>query len=348
MKILRNILRRSTGTAKYLVPLLVLASVACGGGGKRAEVPATYMSVAGGYVTLNGFALGTSFRITYEDEKRSDHYDSIAKILDDLENSLSIYRENSLVSRINRNEEVVADSYFLAVFDRAREITELTGGAFDISASPLFDLWGWGAKQRATAVTQAMIDSLKQFVGSDKIRIENGRIVKTHPGVTLNANAIAKGFASDVVARFLQSRGIDNYLVEIGGEISVKGKNKTGKDWRVGIDSPFDGNMMPGENLQTVLEISDEALATSGNYRRFYIENGQKYSHTVDPQTGYPAKQSILSATVIASDCMSADAFATAFMVMGLERTKTFLETHPELKVYLIYAEADSIKEFRN
>jgi thiamine biosynthesis lipoprotein len=330
-----------------LVFLPILASVACGGGGKRAGDSPAYMSVAGGYVTLNGFALGTSFQITYREEKRKDYYDSIVRILDRLENSLSIYRKNSLVSRINRNEEVVPDSYFLAVFNRAREITELTGGAFDISASPLFDLWGWGAKQRATTVTQEMIDSLKQFVGSDKIRVENGRTVKTYPGVTLNVNAIAKGFASDVVALFLQSRGIENYLVEIGGEICVKGKSKTGKDWRVGIDSPFDGNMMPGENLQTILEISNEALATSGNYRRFYIENGQKYSHTVDPKTGYPAKQNILSATVIAPDCMTADAFATAFMVMGLERTKAFLQTHPELKVYLIYADGDSIKEYR-
>jgi thiamine biosynthesis lipoprotein len=328
-----------------LLPLLV--SVACGGGGKRAEDLPAYMSVAGGYVTLNGFALGTSFQITYKNEKRKNYYDSIARILDKLENSLSIYRKNSIISRINRNEEAVPDSCFLAVFDRAREITELTGGAFDISASPLFDLWGWGAKKRATAVTQELIDSLKQFTGMDKIRMENGRAVKTHPGVTLNVNAIAKGFATDVVALFLQSRGIENYLVEIGGEIRVKGRNRTGKDWRVGIDSPFDGNMTPGENLQTVLEIRDEALATSGNYRRFYIENGQKYSHTVDPKTGRPAKQNILSATVIARDCMTADAFATAFMVMGLEQTKAFLLTHPELKVYLIYSDGDSIKEFR-
>jgi thiamine biosynthesis lipoprotein len=306
------------------------------------------MSITNNYVTVSGFALGTYFKITYRDEKKRDYYDSIKNLLNTFENSLSVYRDSSLISKINRNQYFAVDHYFTEMFDKAKKISELTGGAFDISASPLFDLWGWGAKKRANRVTPEMIDSLKQFVGMDKIYIENGKIIKKFPAMTLNANAIAKGYASDVVAGYLKNRQITDYLVDIGGEIVVRGKNKLGKEWLVGIDKPIDGNMISGTELQAVMQITDRAIATSGDYRRFYIDtvDGQKYSHTIDPHTGCPARQNILSATVIADECIVADAYATAFMVMGLKKTEEFLSKHHELEVFLVYSENNELKEY--
>ena len=314
---------------------------------KRAPVP-EYMSVANGYITLNGFALGTYFKISYSDPKKFDWHDSIKALLNEFENSLSVYRQNSLISKINDNRATQPDRYFIAMFNRAKQISTLTDGAFDISASPLFDLWGWGAKKRDTRASPQIIDSLKRFTGMEKIRIENGQIVKDTPLVRLNSNAIAKGYASDVVAEYLEAQGIANYMINIGGEIAVRGKNRMGKDWLIGIDKPIDGNLISGLELQATLRLGTGALATSGDYRRFFIDSidGQKYAHTIDPRTGYPAKQNILSATVIAPDCMTADAYATAFMVMGLAKTREFLATHPEIEVFLICAQKDTIIEY--
>jgi thiamine biosynthesis lipoprotein len=303
------------------------------------------MSVSGDYVTITGFALGTSFKIIYRDVKKRDWHDSVMNIFDRFENSLSLYRENSIISKVNRNEDAVLDDYFISMFRRAAEITEQTGGAFDISAAPLFEIWGWGEKKRVR-VSPRMIDSLKQYTGMDKIRVEGRKALKLNPNVRINTNAIAKGYCSDVVAGFIARQGIGDYLVEVGGETVLKGKNRLGKEWRIGIDKPFDGNLIPGQSLQAIVNVTDRALATSGDYRRYYIEDGQKYSHTIDPATGYSAKQNVLSVTVIAHDCMTADALATAFMVMGLDKTKTFLKQHPDIEVFMLYADNEEIKEF--
>jgi thiamine biosynthesis lipoprotein len=304
-----------------------------------------YMTVNGDYVTVVGFALGTSFKITYRDEKKRDCHDSIMNIFDEFENSLSLYRKNSIISKVNRNEDVVLDDYFVNMFNRAVEITEQTDGAFDMSAAPLFEIWGWGEKERVK-VTPQMIDSLKQYTGMDKIHIEGRKALKTNPNVRINANAIAKGYCSDIIAEFIERQGIADYLVEVGGETVLKGKNHLGKEWRMGIDKPFDGNLIPGQSLQAIVNVTDKSLATSGDYRRYYIEDGKKYSHTIDPKTGYSAKQNVLSVTVIASDCMTADALATAFMIMGLEKTKLFLTQHPDVEVFIIYADKEETKEF--
>jgi thiamine biosynthesis lipoprotein len=304
-----------------------------------------YMTVNGDYVTVTGFALGTSFKITYKDEKKRDYHDSIMNIFDGFENSLSLYRKNSIISKVNRNEDVVLDDYFVNMFNRAVEITEQTEGAFDISAAPLFEIWGWGEKERIK-VTPQMIDSLKQYTGMDKIRIDGRTALKTNPNVRINANAIAKGYCSDVVAEFIERQGITDYLAEVGGETVLKGKNHLGKEWRMGIDKPFDGNLIPGQSLQAIVNVTDKSLATSGDYRRYYIEDGKKYSHSIDPKTGYSAKQNVLSVTVIASDCMTADALATAFMVMGLEKTKRFLSQRPDIEVFIVYADNEKMKEF--
>ena len=303
------------------------------------------MSVEKNYVTLSGFALGTSFIITYKDKDKRDFYDSITRIFDEFENSLSIYRENSIISKVNRDEQVNLDEYFINMFDRARNIWEKTNGAFDISASPIFEIWGWGAKEKVK-VTQDTIDYLMQFVGMDKLHIKGQHMIKNHPNVTLNPNAIAKGYSSDIIARFLDRQGINNYMVYVGGEDVLKGVNKEGNPWRIGIEKPVDGNMVAGQYVQTILSITDRAIATSGDYRRFYIEDGKKYSHTIDPKTGYSARQNVLSATVIAEDCMTADALATAFMVMGVEETKEFLTKNPGIEVYLIYSEEGELKEY--
>jgi thiamine biosynthesis lipoprotein len=325
-----------------IISTVFLMTAACK---SRPSVLPDYMTVDGDYVTISGLALGTSFNVTYRDSGKRDFHDSLMNVFDEFENSLSVYRKNSIISRVNRNEDVILDDYFIRMFDRAREISEQTDGAFDISAAPLFEVWGWGEKAKVQ-VTPQMIDSLKRYTGMDKIHIEGRRIVKRDPNVRINSNAIAKGYCSDIVARFFERQGINDYLIGVGGEMVVKGRNRFGKDWRIGIDQPFDGNIIPGQSLQAIINISDCAVATSGNYRRYYIEDGKKYSHTIDPATGYSAKQNVLSATVIASDCMTADALATAFMVMGLERTKEYLKTHPEINVYLIYSSGDETKEF--
>jgi thiamine biosynthesis lipoprotein len=304
-----------------------------------------YMTVNGDYVTVVGFALGTSFKIIYRDGAKRDYHDSIMNIFDGFENSLSLYRKNSIISKVNRNEDVVLDDYFVNMFNRAVEITEQTEGTFDISAAPLFEIWGWGEKERIK-VTPQMIDSLKQYTGMDKIRIDGRKAIKTNPNVRINANAIAKGYCSDVVAGFIERQGIKDYLVEVGGETALKGKNRLGKEWRIWIDKPFDGNLIPGQSLQAIVNLTDKSLATSGDYRRYYIEDGKKYAHTIDPKTGYSAKQNVLSVTVIASDCMTADALATAFMVMGLEKTKRFLSQRPDVEALIVYADNEETKEF--
>ncbi|MDR1593403.1 MAG: FAD:protein FMN transferase [Prevotellaceae bacterium] len=330
--------------ATFVVSLLLALSIVSCGSRQPAGLP-DYMVVNGDYVTVSGMALGTSFKIIYRDDKKRDYHDSVMNIFDKFENSLSVYRPNSVISKVNRNEDVILDDYFINMFDRAQEITGQTGGAFDISAAPLFEVWGWGEKKKIK-VTPEMIDSLRQYTGMDKIRIEGRKAVKTSPNVRINANAIAKGYCSDIVAGFIERQGIKDYLVEVGGETVVKGKNRLGKDWRIGIDKPFDGNLIPGQSLQAIVNVSNKALATSGDYRRYYIEDGVKYSHTIDPKTGYSTKQNVLSVTVIASDCMTADALATAFMVMGLEKTKEFLQHHPDIEVFLLYADKEDVKEF--
>ncbi len=251
--------------------------------------------------------------------------------------SLSTYDNESIISRFNQNDpEVLADQYFSICFERAYEISQLTQGAFDMTVAPLVNVWGFGFTQK-DSVYPELIDSLLQFTGYEKVSLSEGKLIKDDPRIMLDASAIAKGLGVDVVSDFLESKGVVNYLVEIGGELRCKGVNKKGVDWTVGIDKPIE-NLMERE-LQVVLNLTNSAMATSGNYRQFYVEDGVKYSHTIDPRSGYPVRHSLLSATVIASDCMTADAYATAFMVLGLEKTKQLVEEDPNLEAYLIYSD---------
>ncbi|MEI6047283.1 MAG: FAD:protein FMN transferase [Bacteroidota bacterium] len=292
------------------------------------------------FTGFTGFAQGTTYSIVYENTKNiisGELRVKVEKILYDFDMSLSLYKDSSIISKINRNEEVTIDSFFTDVFKKSAMISEMTDGAFDITVGPLVKAWGFGPDEHKN-FTESKRDSLLKLVGMEKISLVNGRLVKSNPGICLDVNAIAQGYSVDVICRFFDSLGIPNYLIEIGGEVRARG-TKAGVLWRIGIDKPEDNNMSPGQTLQAIIKISDKALATSGNYRKFYIEDGIKYSHEIDPKTGYPAKNTLLSVSILADDCSMADGVATACMVMGKEKTIEFLGTHPEFEAYLVFSD---------
>jgi thiamine biosynthesis lipoprotein len=262
----------------------------------------------------------------------------IEYLLNEFDTSLSTYNKNSLITAINNNTENKTDKYLKTVFIRAQEISEYTDGAFDITVGPLVNAWGFGFSEKEL-MNKRKIDSILKFVGYKKVWLENDRIIKADPRIKIDMNAIAQGYAVDVVASFLENQKIENYLVEIGGEVRTKGLNPKNEVWKIGIDKPIENNNIPGENLQAIVHLSNKSLATSGNYRRFYEQDGIKYSHTIDPKTGYPVNHSLLSVTVIATDCMTADAFATAFMVLGLDKSVDLVQKHPELEAYFVFSD---------
>lgn len=299
------------------------------------------------YLTSDGFAQGTTYHIVYSNDAGYALDSLIASILTDVDNSLSVYNKQSLISKINRGEETQPDSLIRIVYERSLEIYNLSDGLFDVSASPLFNIWGFGFSNRSV-ITKEVIDSALNLTGMEKIRLENGSFVKEMPGVTLNFNAIAKGYTSDVIAGELRKLGIENYLVEVGGEIACKGKNPSGKKWSVGIDKPEEGNIIQGAHIQDIILLSGVGLATSGNYRKYYEEDGKIYSHTINPKTGYPVRDNLLSATIIAKDAMTADAFATWFMVAGLEKSIELLEKNNDIEGYLIYTVDGEYKVYKS
>lgn len=285
-----------------------------------------------------GGVFGTFYHVVYQYD--SDLQDEIEAELQKVDASLSPFNKTSVITRINNNEEVVPDSMFLHVFNLAKEISANTDGAFDITVAPLVNAWGFGFKNEAQ-VTPELIDSLRQFVGFEKVALRDGKIVKQDPRIILDCNAIAKGYGSDVVARLFDSKHIKNYMIEIGGEIVVKGLNPDNRKWRVGINKPVEDSLNVNNEIETILEITDMGMATSGNYRNFYYKGGKKYAHTIDPHSGYPVQHSILSSTVLAKDCATADAYATSFMVMGLEKAQEVLAAHPEIQACFIYADEE-------
>ena len=288
------------------------------------------------YQHNSGYIFGTSYNITYQCAE--DHKADIEKALNEVDASLSPFNDTSIITHVNRNENVVLDKLFLDVFRLAQKINEDTEGAFDITVAPLVNAWGFGFKNGVNP-DEKVIDSLRQVVGLHKVRLEGDKIVKTDPRVMLDCSAIAKGYGVDVVANLLRKFGIKNFMVEIGGEVVTSGVNRERMPWRIGVTKPTDDSLSINNELQTVINVTDKAMATSGNYRNFYYKGGRKYAHTIDPKTGYPVQHSILSATVITNDCATADAYATSFMVMGLEKSKKVLERHPEMMVYFIYSD---------
>lgn len=290
------------------------------------------------YVRISGFAQGTTYNITYENSKNEDYSQDIDSILKAFDQSLSIYDSTSIISRINTDDPTVeADDWFIDVYNKSAEVNAVSGGAFDITVGPVVKAWGFANGPVAKHDT-AHIDSLLQYVGMDKVRLEGRKVIKKSPGVKIDVNAIAQGYSVDVVCDFFKSKGLDNYLVEIGGEVRGKGTNAKDRFWHIGIDKPSDENIDPGKELQAIIEINNKSLATSGNYRKFFVEDGVKYAHTIDPKTGFPARNTLLSATVVCDDCMTADAYATAFMVVGIDKSKELLARLSGVEVYFVYS----------
>ena len=266
----------------------------------------------------SGFIFGTAYNATYEYDKSLK--EEIEAELQKVDNEFSMFNEHSTVAAINRGEQPERSKMFEEVYQLALQVNRETDGAFDISVAPLVNAWGFGFKNQQMP-TAAEVDSLL------KIRDQ------------MDFSAIAKGYGSDVVARLLRNKGIKNFMIEIGGEVVVEGKNPSNKPWRIGVTKPQDDSLSVNGELQTILTLTDIAMATSGNYRKFYYHGGRKFAHTIDPRTGYPVQHSLLSATVLAKTCAVADAYATSFMVLGLDSAKEVLTRHPELKAYFIYTD---------
>jgi len=286
------------------------------------------------YRQVTDFVFGTTYKIVYQCD--SDLTASIRAELKKVDHSLSPFNKESVITAVNENRDVVLDPYFVEVFNQSMDVSRQTEGAFDITVAPLVNAWGFGFKHEQMP-TPRQVDSLRQIIGYEKVTLRNGRIHKQDSRIMLDCSAIAKGFGVDVVARLLRDRGVQNFMVEIGGEVVTCGVNAQRLPWRVGVVKPTDDSLSTGHELQTILNVTDKAMATSGNYRNFYYKNGRRYAHTIDPKTGYPVQHSLLSATVLTSSCALADAYATSFMVMGRQRAQQLLERHPELMAYLIY-----------
>ena len=292
------------------------------------------------YRTSQGAVFGTTYHITYN--HNADLSTDITRVLKDVDNSLSTFNANSTISLVNKNMQVELDSMFLYVFHLAQHVAETTSGAFDITVAPAVNAWGFGFKNAET-IDNDLIDSLKQIVGYQMVKEENGAIVKEDNRIMLDCSAIAKGFGCDMVATLFDSIGIADYMVEIGGEIVVKGLNSKGSDWRIGISKPTDDSLATETELQTVLELSDRAMATSGNYRNFYYKDGKKYAHTINPATCRPVNHNLLSVTVLAENCAVADAYATAMMVLGLERSLELCKKLENVDAYFIYQDNEGV-----
>lgn len=288
------------------------------------------------YQHNSGMVFGTIYHFTYQSDE--DLQPELEAELQKVDQSLSPFNKSSIISKVNRNENIAVDKMFKEVFLLAENISKETQGAFDITVAPMVNIWGFGFK-KGTDPTKEAIDSIRAYIGYQKVSLVNDYIKKQDQRTMLDCSAIAKGYGSDVVVRYLKKKGIQNFMVEIGGEIVTSGKNEKQSNWRIGINKPTDDSLNTSNELQNVIDVTDIAMATSGNYRNFYYKNGKKYAHTIDPKTGYPVQHNILSATVLSKTCAQADAYATAFMVLGLDGAKKILAKHPDLLAYLIYAD---------
>ncbi|RKE98308.1 FAD:protein FMN transferase [Ichthyenterobacterium magnum] len=283
---------------------------------------------------LSGAVFGTSYSVIYDNEVNYEkQLDSLFYVIN---KSMSTYQDNSDISKLNRNEAFNVDNHFIKVFKASKSIYRLTEGAFDPTIGVVVNAWDFGPEGAVKDLDSVKINNLMQTVGLNKVGLINEKIIKRNSETRIDFNAIAKGYGVDVIAEFLEGKNTKNYLVEIGGEIRAKGLNVEKKSpWRVGIDKPnFDGS----QSVYKAISLTDEAMATSGTYRKFKIDkNGNRYAHIIDTKTGYPSQTNLLGISVIAKDCMTADAYATAFKSMGIENVKRFLQSHPELKAFLIF-----------
>ena len=296
------------------------------------------------YYHNQGHIFGTYYNIRYESTE--DLHQAIKQRLQEFDHSLSMFNPQSVISKVNRNDSVVTDSLFEAMYHEAHAISQLSGGAFDITVAPLVNAWGFGTKiqEPRTKNQDINLDSIKAFVGYQHIRLNNHHLEKDDNRITLDASAIAKGYACDVVADLLRENGCHNLLVDIGGEVVLQGVNDKGNAWRVGITRPTIDATGAEKELQEVIASSDLCMATSGNYLQYYFVDGQRRSHTIDPRNGYPVQHSLLSATVTASTCMRADALATACMVLGEQAALDMINQTTDAACYLIIADSDTLR----
>lgn len=289
------------------------------------------------YQTSQGEIFGTTYHVRYNSTQNLDK--EIEQELFRVDTIFSLFKENSLLSRFNRGEDKgKGNTLFAEVIKLSLEISNETEGAFDITVAPLVNAWGFGFKNKQPLSNQ-QVDSLQKLVGFQHLSFNGKELTKDIPNLQIDCGAIAKGYAVDRIAKLLSDKGCQNYMVEIGGEVVVKGNNDKGEKWKIGINKPTQHALPTEEDLQTLLSLTNCGIATSGNYRNFYIKDGKKYAHSIDPKTGYPVQHSLLSATVITQSCAKSDALATAFMVMGLDKAKAFVETHKDIQVYFIYAD---------
>ncbi|SEE20655.1 thiamine biosynthesis lipoprotein [Tenacibaculum sp. MAR_2010_89] len=297
-------------------------------------------------VKLEGVVFGTTYHITYLD--KTNYQKSIDSLFNLVNNSLSTYMPTSDISKINKGDStVVVDDMFVDVFEKAKRIHKETNGYFDPTIGRLIDAYGFGSGKEKKNLSSEEITGLMKGVGFDKVKLENRKVFRETSNIEFNVNAFAKGYGIDVIGWFLESKKINNYLVEIGGEIRARGK-KEGKLWKVAIEKP---NVDGTRSLQKIIELDDESMATSGNYRKYKMnEEGEKIVHTVNPKTGLAKESNLLSVSVrLKGDCADVDAYATAFLAMGLDKTKEFLLKHPELKVVLLYNDKNNkLQEFIN
>lgn len=306
-----------------LTVLIILAS--CGNSQRELQL-----------VTFRGVVFGTYYSVAYYSPGGRNYQASIDSLFDNFNQSVSYYVPNSVISRINRNETNQADPYFMTVFNKSIEVARNTSGAFDPTVSPLVNAWGFGFEEREE-MTPGKIDSLKRITGYQKVSARDNKIIKDIPEIQFDFNAIAKGYAADLAGSLLQSKGINTFMVEIGGDLLARGLKPDGSPWRIGLEQPAKDMFAPQE-WAFMVQMHNRAVATSGSYRKYYEQDGQRFSHTIDPQTGRPVEHNLLSVSVFADDCMTADAYATAFMVMGLEQAKVFVENRSDMQAFFIYA----------
>ena len=339
---------------RYLLAFGLLGSILI----SACQQPGNPESGSDTYLQMTGPAQGATYEIKYSSNEEISYQPQVKAIFKAIDSSMSTYKKNSLISRFNAGDTIVMDDHFKKVLHRAMEIHEQSNGALEPTIMPLVRFWGFsqGKPKAIDSIDLQQLDSMKNLVDLKSLVIldESGerisevplmsgqkrmiRLAPGAPGMALDFNAIAQGYTVDVIGEFLESQGVKNYYVNVGGEVVVKGKNPHGKDWRVAIEDPDDGKAADDQSHSVLINMKSGGLATSGNYRKFYIKDGVKYSHTLDPETGYPVQDRLLSATILAKDAMTADAYATVMMVLGLDKAKAYLNAHPEMDGYLIYS----------
>ena len=299
------------------------------------------------YFHHEGKVFGTYYNIRYS--ATCDLHDSIESSFRAFDNSLSLFNPHSILSAVNANHDTTTNAAFEAMWAEAERVYALSGGAFDITVAPLVKAFGFGRKSdQYSVISTQIIDSLREFVGFEKVELIDHKVIKQDPRVQIDGGAVAKGQACDMIAEMLRRNGSEKYLVDIGGEVVAHGLNDKGKAWHIGITKPNVNNEGAQEELQEILAVTDVCMATSGNYRNYYYDGDQRRSHTIDPRTGYPVQHSLLSATVVSSTCMRADALATACMVLGAEESLDMIQRAGDAGCYLIVAQNDSLTALRS